>query len=119
MKAKLIAVGLTAVLAAALSAATPAGAAAAKPKVLATDPADDWGANVEASLAPVGDGLGQELVEVAMPARQEEPQLHLHAEQPPAERWGTRVLALQLGLHGQQQPDPAVGRIHGVPPRHL
>ena len=66
MKPKLIAVGLTAVLAAALTGAAPAGAAAAKPKVLATDPADDWGANVDASLAPVGDGLGQELVEVAM-----------------------------------------------------
>ena len=44
--------------------AIPAGPAAAAPKptVLATDPADDWGSNAESGLQPVGDFLGQELV---------------------------------------------------------
>lgn len=35
----------------------------AGPVVVGTDPADDWGSNVDASLAPAGDALGQELVE--------------------------------------------------------
>lgn len=66
MRAKLIAVGLTAVLAAALAGAGPASAAKAKAKVVGTDPADDWGSNVDAQLAPIGDGLGQELVKAAL-----------------------------------------------------
>ncbi len=34
-----------------------------KGQVVGTDAANDWGANVDPSLAPVGDELGQELVE--------------------------------------------------------
>ena len=34
-----------------------------KPKVVGTDPESDWGANIDASLAPAGDALGQELME--------------------------------------------------------
>jgi hypothetical protein len=33
----------------------------AGPVVVATDPADDWGTNVDSTLAPLGDALGQEL----------------------------------------------------------
>lgn len=36
------------------------------PVVVGTDPADDWGANIDATLAPAGDALGQELVEAQM-----------------------------------------------------
>lgn len=46
----------------------PAGTAAAKkkkkpagPVTVATDAADDWGANVDATIEPIGDGMGQEL----------------------------------------------------------
>jgi hypothetical protein len=63
MRAKVIAVGLTAVLAASLAAAAPSSAAKkAKPLTVGTDPAGDWGANVEATLAPLGEQLGQDLV---------------------------------------------------------
>lgn len=47
-------------------------AATAKPKkkggpaVVATDAADDWGGNVDATLAPVGGALGQELTEASI-----------------------------------------------------
>lgn len=34
-----------------------------KPQLVGTDADNDWGANVDPSLAPVGDALGQELVE--------------------------------------------------------
>jgi hypothetical protein len=66
MRAKVIAAGLTAVLAASLAGATPATAAKVKAKALATDPANDWGANVDAQLAPIGDNLGQELVKASL-----------------------------------------------------
>lgn len=36
------------------------------PTVVATDPADDWGGNVDAALAPFGGGLGQEVVEASI-----------------------------------------------------
>lgn len=47
----------------------PAGTAVAKkkkvkkagPVVVATDPADDWGTNVDPTIQPLGDALGQEL----------------------------------------------------------
>ena len=47
---------------------TASGAAgkAAKPMVVGTDSATDWGANVEAALQSVGQALGQELVEAAI-----------------------------------------------------
>jgi hypothetical protein len=38
----------------------------AKAQVVGKDAAADWGANVDASLAPVGDALGQELVGAAI-----------------------------------------------------
>lgn len=38
----------------------------AGPVVVGTDVADDWGANVDGSIAPAGDALGQELVEAQM-----------------------------------------------------
>jgi len=36
------------------------------PIVVGTDPADDWGGNVDPTLAPLGDALGMELVEAAI-----------------------------------------------------
>lgn len=36
------------------------------PQVVGTDPADDWGANVDPAIAPLGGPLGQELVEAAI-----------------------------------------------------
>ena len=51
-------------------AAIGGSAQAAKPKkgpvVVGTDAADDWGSNVDGQLAPVGNQLGQELVEAAI-----------------------------------------------------
>lgn len=51
----------------------PSGLASAKPKkkksgpvVVATDAADDWGSNVDGSIAPAGGLLGQELVEASI-----------------------------------------------------
>ena len=47
--------------------APAAGAAkAAKPMVVGTDAATDWGTNVEPALQPVGQAMGQELVEAAI-----------------------------------------------------
>ena len=56
---------------AALLAGAALGASAqAKPKkgpvVVGTDVADDWGSNVDSQLAPIGNQLGQELVEAAL-----------------------------------------------------
>ncbi|HYP23334.1 MAG TPA: hypothetical protein VEV43_07165 [Actinomycetota bacterium] len=36
------------------------------PVVVGTDAADDWGSNVDATIAPVGNQLGQELVEASI-----------------------------------------------------
>ncbi len=51
-------------------AAIGGSAQAAKPKkgpvVVGTDAADDWGSNVDGQLAPIGNQLGQELVEAAI-----------------------------------------------------
>jgi hypothetical protein len=50
----------------------PAGSATAKgkkkagPMVVATDAADDWGSNVDSTIAPAGTQLGQELVEASI-----------------------------------------------------
>lgn len=56
--------------AALLAGALAAGAADAKPKkgpvVVGTDAADDWGSNVDKQLAPIGNQLGQELVEASI-----------------------------------------------------
>ena len=40
--------------------------AAPKPTVVGTDPGDDWGANAEGALNPLGGPLGQELVEASI-----------------------------------------------------
>lgn len=50
--------------------AGPAGAAKKKkkqkgPVVVGTDAAGDWGQNVDATIAPIGDALGQDLVEAS------------------------------------------------------
>jgi hypothetical protein len=58
--AGLLAVGLVAGLGAA-----PASAAKKQPKgplVVGEDPSGDWGSNVDATLSPIGDALGQDLV---------------------------------------------------------
>ena len=59
--------------AAALAASLLAGPAnvataksAAKPTVVGTDPAGDWGSNVDANLAPLGDPLGQDLTSASI-----------------------------------------------------
>jgi hypothetical protein len=41
-------------------------AAKAKTVTVGTDPADDWGTNVDATFAPIGNALGQELVKAAI-----------------------------------------------------
>ncbi|MGH2753518.1 MAG: hypothetical protein ACRDLB_03725, partial [Actinomycetota bacterium] len=46
--------------------AGPAGAKGGKLVVVGTDAADDWGDNVDPTLAPLGDALGQELVEASI-----------------------------------------------------
>lgn len=66
----LVALMLSGLVAAAL-AGTPGVANAGKkakggPVVVGTDAADDWGSNVEAALAPLGNALGQELVEASI-----------------------------------------------------
>lgn len=49
----------------ALSALAP-HAGRAEVLVVAHDPADDWGVNVDSTLAPLGDALGQELIGAAI-----------------------------------------------------
>lgn len=53
-----------------ITGALAAASVDAKPKkgpfVMGTDPADDWGANVDPSIAPAGDSLGQELLEATI-----------------------------------------------------
>lgn len=61
-----IALVLSAVSAIVGPGAVAAQGKAAKPTVLATDPADDWGANADPTLAPLGGPLGQELVEASI-----------------------------------------------------
>lgn len=64
MKTKLTSLAIALALCAVCAAAVPAAAKAKAtgPTTLATDPAGDWGANVDGSLAPLGDALGQDLV---------------------------------------------------------
>ena len=70
MRAKVIALGLSAILAGSLVAAAPSSAAKKKkkpkPLTVGTDPAGDWGANQDASLAPLGEQLGQDLVKASV-----------------------------------------------------
>lgn len=73
MRAKVIAVGMTAVLAASLAAAGPSSAASKKKKAkkakavtVGTDAAGDWGANVDGGVAPLADALGQDLVKASI-----------------------------------------------------
>ena len=67
---RFLAISLVACLAAALMAPGSGALAKAKkksgPVVVATDPADDWGANVDPNIAPAGAPLGMELVEAAI-----------------------------------------------------
>ncbi|MGH2806147.1 MAG: hypothetical protein ACRDKT_02610 [Actinomycetota bacterium] len=64
----LLSIALVMSAVAAIAAPAPASAQGkgSKPKVLATDPADDWGTNADPTLAPLGGPLGQELVEASI-----------------------------------------------------
>jgi hypothetical protein len=62
----LAAVAGAALVAGALIGGSASAAAKKGPLVVATDAADDWGSNVDATLAPAGNQLGQELVEAAI-----------------------------------------------------
>jgi hypothetical protein len=68
MRAKVISVGLTALLAASLAVAAPANAAKkkVKPATVGTDAASDWGSNVDPQLAPLGEQLGQDLTKATI-----------------------------------------------------
>lgn len=68
MRTKIFALGLVAALAATLT-AVPSHAAkkkAPKPMVVGTDPAGDWGSNVNATISPLGENLGQDLVKATL-----------------------------------------------------
>ncbi len=62
----LAAVAGTALVAGALLGGSASAAAKKGPVVVGTDAANDWGSNVHAQLAPIGNLLGQELVEAAI-----------------------------------------------------
>ena len=67
---KTIALVLTALVGAALFVPATASAKKAKgPVVLGTDDAGDWGSATDPTIAPVGDALGQDLVEAAIEAK--------------------------------------------------
>jgi hypothetical protein len=67
---KAIALALTALVGAALFVPATASAKKAKgPVVLGTDPAGDWGAATDPQIGPIGDALGQDLVEAAIEAK--------------------------------------------------
>lgn len=66
MNTKLVALVSGLCLAAVIVVAGPASAKAAGPTTVGTDPAGDWGANVDGSVAPLGDALGQDLVGAAI-----------------------------------------------------
>lgn len=70
MKSKTLVLVLALTLLAALVGAEGSAFAKAKkksgPVVVATDPADDWGANVDPNIAPAGTPLGMELIEAAI-----------------------------------------------------
>jgi hypothetical protein len=61
-----LSLALVALVGGALSAPAGIATAAAKPTVVGTDPADDWGANADPSIAPAAAALGQELVEASI-----------------------------------------------------
>lgn len=63
---KLLSALVLAVSVAALVAPAASAGKAPKPAKVATDADDDWGSNVDATLAPVGGALGQELVEASI-----------------------------------------------------
>ena len=57
---------LSAALIAPSVSAAPKGKPKSGPQVVGTDDAADWGSNVDATIAPAGDVLGQELVEASI-----------------------------------------------------
>lgn len=65
---KLIAIGITASLLGLVLVASPSAVAGGKkgPVVVATDDPADWGANVDATIAPAGTPLGMELLGAAI-----------------------------------------------------
>ena len=62
---RVVTLALTAVLAAAFAVPT-AATAAAKPLVVGTDEAGDWGSAVDPNIGPAGDVIGQDLVEASI-----------------------------------------------------
>lgn len=62
----LLALGVLASLVAADSGALGKAKKKKGPVVVATDPADDWGANVDPNIAPAGAALGMELLEASI-----------------------------------------------------
>lgn len=55
-----------AVLALALTGGSHLATAAKKPRVVGTDPAGDWAHNVDTRISPLGDQLGQDLLEASI-----------------------------------------------------
>lgn len=63
------AVAVAAAISASFSSPTDVAFAAKKkagPKVVGTDPAGDWGAAMDPNISPLGDALGQDLIEAAI-----------------------------------------------------
>lgn len=58
--------GLAAALVLPSTTAVAAGKGKAKTKKLAKDPVGDWGANVDPSISPIGDALGQDITGASM-----------------------------------------------------
>ncbi len=66
MKKLTVALLLLVVAAAVVAPGTAVAKKAAGPAVVGTDAGDDWGANVDSTLAPIGGALGQELTEASI-----------------------------------------------------
>lgn len=65
-RTKFAAVTAAVVLALALTGGSHLASAAKKPKVVGTDPAGDWAHNIDTRLSPIGDQLGQDLLEATI-----------------------------------------------------
>lgn len=67
MKKPVAILAMVTIVAIAVGLGSPSSAAKSKkPVVVGTDAADDWGANVDGNIAPMGQALGQELVEASI-----------------------------------------------------
>ena len=63
---RLVSLALVAVLVGALAGSSTPAVAAKKPKVVGTDPAGDWAHNINTAASPVGNQLGQDLLEASI-----------------------------------------------------